>query len=84
MKVFVAPSASRGPVPRSAWPTSPTISPASSGTRGELRPHDGEGGANRRRDAKIGPKHQTSTTKTETIATLELTRKLAESKSVFR
>jgi len=24
--------------------TSPTISPASSGTRGELRPHDGDGG----------------------------------------
>ncbi|WP_425352330.1 hypothetical protein [Mesorhizobium sophorae] len=33
--------------------TLPTISPASSGTRGELRPHNGECGENRRRNAEI-------------------------------
>src|SRR5690606_26046594 len=45
-------SVSPAPAPRSAWPILPTISPAMSGTRGELRPHDGESGRKRRRDAE--------------------------------
>lgn len=45
-------------IARSAWPTSPTISPASFGTRGELRSHDGESGGKRRHDAEIGNQNQ--------------------------
>ncbi|RWQ29980.1 MAG: hypothetical protein EOS20_32135 [Mesorhizobium sp.] len=42
----------------SAWPASPTISPASFGTRGDFRSYDGESGGKRRRDAENGDQHQ--------------------------
>lgn len=58
MACLSARSASPAPASRSAWPTSPTISPASFGTRAELRSHDGGSGGKRRRDAEIGNQHQ--------------------------
>src|ERR687898_2966797 len=69
-------SAWPGPAPRSAWPILPTISPVMSGTRGELRPHDGESGRKRRRDAEIGDQHQPPASDTEAAAARQVLRDL--------